>query len=229
MTDVGGIAADRLRTFIDRIERLEEERHALAQDKSEVFKEAKGSGFDVKAMKRVIQLRRQDPDDRAEQEHLVDLYMVAMGDAGARTQIATRAGTRDAEPESPCQLAEPDAGAAGEGSPVSVHSVPLDPSEHEASPVINSPALPPQAAGGAEQGGDDASTVADPGSAEENTPMQGGAVAARLAHNQEVVGSTPTPATNAASIASAPESAPDDYPDMPDFMRRKPKQREAAE
>ena len=79
MADVGGIAAERLRSFIDRIERLEEEKASLAADIREVFGEAKASGFDTKVMRQVLKLRKLDQQDRQEQEHLLDLYKQALG------------------------------------------------------------------------------------------------------------------------------------------------------
>ncbi|MCG8357662.1 MAG: DUF2312 domain-containing protein [Kiloniellales bacterium] len=79
MADVGGIAADRLRSFIERIERLEEEKTALAADIREVFAEAKATGFDTKIMRQVLKLRKLDQADRQEQEHLLELYQRALG------------------------------------------------------------------------------------------------------------------------------------------------------
>ncbi len=79
MSDVGGIAAERLRSYIERIERLEEEKAALAGDIREVYSEAKGNGFDTKIMRQVIKLRKMDRDDRQEQETLLDLYKRALG------------------------------------------------------------------------------------------------------------------------------------------------------
>ena len=79
MAEVGGIAVERLRSFIERIERLEEEKAALAADVREVYAEAKSTGFDVKIMRQVIRLRKMDRDDRQEQEHLLDLYKQALG------------------------------------------------------------------------------------------------------------------------------------------------------
>ncbi len=79
MTDDGGIAAKRLRAFIERIERLEEEKAALAADIREVYAEAKGDGFDAKTMRQIVRLRRLDSADRAEQEALLDLYKAALG------------------------------------------------------------------------------------------------------------------------------------------------------
>lgn len=88
MADVGGIAADRLKSFIERIERLEEEKKALADDIKEVFAEAKGTGFDVKIMRQVIRLRRMDKDDVSEQETLLDLYRRALGMLPAESEAA---------------------------------------------------------------------------------------------------------------------------------------------
>lgn len=79
MPDVGGIAGDRLKSFIERIERLEEEKKALAEDIKEVFAEAKGNGFDIKIMRQIIKLRKLDSNDRDEQEALLDVYMRAIG------------------------------------------------------------------------------------------------------------------------------------------------------
>jgi len=79
MTDVGGIGVERLRSFVERIERLEEEKAALAADIREVYAEAKGDGFDSKVMRQVIRLRRMDTSERAEQDELLDLYKHALG------------------------------------------------------------------------------------------------------------------------------------------------------
>ena len=79
MADVGGIAADRLRSFVERIERLEEEKAALGADIREVYSEAKSVGFDSKIVRQVIRLRKLDGSDRREQEELLDLYKTALG------------------------------------------------------------------------------------------------------------------------------------------------------
>jgi uncharacterized protein (UPF0335 family) len=79
MPDVGGIAGERLKSFIERIERLEEEKRALAEDIKEVFSEAKGVGFDVRTMRQILKLRRMDQDDLDEQEALLDTYKRALG------------------------------------------------------------------------------------------------------------------------------------------------------
>ncbi len=79
MADVGGIAGDRLRSFIERIERLTEEKRTIQADIKEVFAEAKGTGFDVPTMKRLIKERAMDKDDLDEQEALLDLYRKALG------------------------------------------------------------------------------------------------------------------------------------------------------
>jgi uncharacterized protein (UPF0335 family) len=74
-----GIAADRLRSLVERIERLEEERKALAGDIKDIYAEAKSAGFDVKVLRQVIRLRRQDQAEVEEQESLLDLYKRALG------------------------------------------------------------------------------------------------------------------------------------------------------
>ena len=74
MAEVGGIAADRLRSFVERVEKLEEEKAALAADIRDVYAEAKGTGFDVKTLRQIIRLRKLDQSDREEQEALLDLY-----------------------------------------------------------------------------------------------------------------------------------------------------------
>jgi uncharacterized protein (UPF0335 family) len=79
MPDIAGIAGDRLRSLIERIERLEEEKRTLAADIKEVFAEAKGTGFDTKIMRQIIRIRRMDKDDVDEQETLLDIYKRALG------------------------------------------------------------------------------------------------------------------------------------------------------
>lgn len=69
----------RLRLLIERIERMEEEKSAISSDIKDVYAEAKGTGYDPKIMRRVIQLRKMDPDARSEQESLVATYMAALG------------------------------------------------------------------------------------------------------------------------------------------------------
>ena len=79
MADVAGVAGDRLKSFIERIERLEEEKRALAEDIKEVYAEAKGTGFDTKIMRQLIKIRKMDKDDLDEQETLLDVYKRAIG------------------------------------------------------------------------------------------------------------------------------------------------------
>lgn len=74
-----GFAKEHLRSFIERIERLEEEKKALADDIREVYSEAKGTGFDAKVMRQVIRLRKMESADRQEQEAMLDLYLGALG------------------------------------------------------------------------------------------------------------------------------------------------------
>jgi uncharacterized protein (UPF0335 family) len=78
-TEIGGIAADRLRSLVERIERLEEEHKALANDIKDIYAEAKSAGFDVKVLRQLIRLRRQEPAEIEEQESLLDVYRRALG------------------------------------------------------------------------------------------------------------------------------------------------------
>jgi uncharacterized protein (UPF0335 family) len=77
--DTQSVAADQLKSFIERIERLEEEKAALAGDIKEVFLEAKGNGFDTKAMRKILSLRKKDHAERQEEEAILELYMQALG------------------------------------------------------------------------------------------------------------------------------------------------------
>jgi uncharacterized protein (UPF0335 family) len=79
MASEGGIAADQLRAFIERIESLEEEKRSVQANIKEVYDEAKGTGFDVKIIRQVVRLRAKDKDDRAEEEELLALYKAAIG------------------------------------------------------------------------------------------------------------------------------------------------------
>jgi uncharacterized protein (UPF0335 family) len=77
--DVGGIASDRLRSIIERIERLEEERKALASDIKDIYAESKSAGFEPKVIRQLIMIRRKEPAEVEEQETLLDLYKRALG------------------------------------------------------------------------------------------------------------------------------------------------------
>jgi len=72
-------AKDQLKAFLERIERLEEEKKAIADDIRDVFAESKSSGFDIKALRIVLRIRRQDVDERKEQEAIVETYLHALG------------------------------------------------------------------------------------------------------------------------------------------------------
>jgi uncharacterized protein (UPF0335 family) len=84
MSDTVGVAGDRIRSFVERIEQLDTELQEINEQKKEVFAEAKGEGFDVKVLKEIIKLRKQDKDERDERderETLLDVYMRAMNSA----------------------------------------------------------------------------------------------------------------------------------------------------
>jgi uncharacterized protein (UPF0335 family) len=75
----GGVESGQLRAFVERIERLEEEKRTIADDIKDVYAEAKGNGFDVKIMRKVVSLRRQDLNKRREEEEILDIYLSALG------------------------------------------------------------------------------------------------------------------------------------------------------
>jgi uncharacterized protein (UPF0335 family) len=79
MATTANFAKGQLKSFVERIEKLEEEKKALAEDVREVYAEAKGVGFDIKALRTVVRLRMQDSEERKEHEALVDLYRSALG------------------------------------------------------------------------------------------------------------------------------------------------------
>ncbi|MBR0800202.1 DUF2312 domain-containing protein [Bradyrhizobium jicamae] len=72
-------AKDQLKSIIERIERLEEEKKTISDDIRDVYAESKGNGFDVKALRAIIRLRKQDPNERQEQETILETYMQALG------------------------------------------------------------------------------------------------------------------------------------------------------
>jgi uncharacterized protein (UPF0335 family) len=79
MTEIGGNSKEQLRSIIERVERLEEEKAGLASDIKDVFTEAKGNGFDVKALRQIVRIRKQDPDKRREDDAVLETYMHALG------------------------------------------------------------------------------------------------------------------------------------------------------
>ncbi len=79
MADTDSVAQDQLRAIIERIERMEEEKQAISDDIKEIYAEAKGNGFDVKVLRQIVRIRKQDHNERMEQEALLDLYMAALG------------------------------------------------------------------------------------------------------------------------------------------------------
>ncbi len=77
--DTGGVSGQRLKAFIERVERLEEEKAGLAEDIKDIMAEAKGTGFDTKTMRKIIRLRKMDAQKRNEEEELLELYKSAIG------------------------------------------------------------------------------------------------------------------------------------------------------
>ena len=90
----GAIGKDQLKSFVERIERLEEEKKATAEDIREVYSEAKGNGYDTRALRKIIQLRKLDADARREQEAILETYMLALGML-ADTPLGKAAAKRD--------------------------------------------------------------------------------------------------------------------------------------
>lgn len=79
MVQSGNVAADQLRSYIERVEKLEEEKADIASAIRDVFAEAKSNGYDVKAIREILKLRRLEPHDREEQEYMLDVYKRALG------------------------------------------------------------------------------------------------------------------------------------------------------
>lgn len=77
--NIGGVDAERLLSYIERVERIEEEKKALQNDIKEIFEEAKSANFDIKAMKKILKLRKMDETDRQEEEFILDTYKRALG------------------------------------------------------------------------------------------------------------------------------------------------------
>ena len=78
--NTGGVAAERLRSFVERIERLEEDKAGIANDIKDVYLEAKGEGFDTKVLRKLIGVRKKDPQQRREEDELLELYLSAIGE-----------------------------------------------------------------------------------------------------------------------------------------------------
>ncbi|WP_395175777.1 DUF2312 domain-containing protein [Roseibium alexandrii] len=97
MSDPGGVAADQLRAFIERIERLEEEKSVISDDIKEVYAEAKGNGYDVKILRQVVSLRKKQPHEREEEEAVLDLYLHALGMLGPGEGASSETGAGPSE------------------------------------------------------------------------------------------------------------------------------------
>jgi uncharacterized protein (UPF0335 family) len=88
MSEPGGVAGDQIRAFVERIEHIEEEIRSLTEDKKEIFAEAKGEGFDVKILKEIIRIRKQDQEERQEHESLLEVYLHALQDVDTQKKAA---------------------------------------------------------------------------------------------------------------------------------------------
>jgi uncharacterized protein (UPF0335 family) len=244
----GPINADRLKSFVERIERLEEERKAIGGDIRDVYAEAKGVGYDVKTMRKVVQMRGMDAADRAEQETLLETYLHALGmtmgaavrevmdGAGVRETAAKHGVSRSALSRSvPKADAARDLGTAKPDviSPPEVAALPLH--DRETGEITESTA-------GLEQGASGSSLTPDDAPHEERTdePPSTPAVAARAAAGtpslyQRITGAfhDPTRESPENMVALDPKPAPkpptvdtrsfDEVAgEMPDRLRRVP-------
>lgn len=105
------VAQDQLRAFIERIERLEEEKAAISEDIKEIYAEAKGNGFDTKVLRKIVTIRKQDHNERMEQEALIELYLTALGMASGPSEEDVERALTPAQPAKAFSL--PGSRAAG--------------------------------------------------------------------------------------------------------------------
>ena len=91
-----GVAKEQLRSIVERVERLEEEKKAIADDIKDVYAEAKANGFDAKVLRKVVSLRKQDADERAEHEMVLDTYLHALGMIGSTSRAEQMESAREA-------------------------------------------------------------------------------------------------------------------------------------
>lgn len=194
MTDVGGIAGAQLKSCFERVERLREEIRALQADVSEVFKEAKACGFDTKVMKIVLKDRSMDRDDLAERDELVDLYKhaVGMADDPSPSRASARA-------PAPAREGAP-AHARDEAKPVEAKPADTKPAEPETSATDDIPPALGAAAG-----------VTDTGIAA-GIPVP--------AAETRAVPSDAFDAVDADPGVQFDQRGPEDFPEMPDCLRR---------
>ena len=232
------VAQDQLRAFIERIERMEEEKKAIADDIREIYGEAKSNGFDVKVLRAIIRIRKMDHQERLEQEALLALYMSALGmQAAPREDFddddSPPRGSRHSGEQRPAALEMPSQhiverdqflakASEGKADTVAQSAATPDGDASRTSRGVDTPATIQQSPIGDGPSGDPAVNdresslagvegdedrhlnsdgVGEPGA----ILMRGGAEAARLAHNQEDGGSSPSRATN--PVANVEEEA----------------------
>lgn len=139
------VAQDQIRAFVERIERIEEEVRDLNRDKSEVFGEAKGNGFDVKALKIIIGKRRQDHSERMELEAIVELYEAALGMANTGRYHANEEDERPSRARAHVEIIEQSGADDGDNEPAEHPAADADEQAHSSdagsSAPINEPAL----------------------------------------------------------------------------------------
>lgn len=106
MVQAGGIAGEQLRSYIERIERLEEEKKGIAEDIREVYAMARATGFDTKIMRKVVQIRKMDVAERQEQDSLIDIYLHAIEGGDLPAKAGDEAGEAAGEAEAVLEAAE---------------------------------------------------------------------------------------------------------------------------
>lgn len=202
------VAGEQLRAFVERIERMDEEIKALNDDKKEIFAEAKGIGFDTKAMKIVLKHRRMDRSERFELEAIVELYEAALGmstgDDEAEREAGTVVATRAPAPATQ-EFTEParspnHAADASEASRSDAGGI-VPPGD--AAPIQPETAAQTEGSGGPAAANAGLASVESPA-----TVLRDRAEEARLAHNQEVGGSNPSPATSGEATSAATGESP---------------------
>jgi uncharacterized protein (UPF0335 family) len=116
MSDLHSGTRDQLRAFVERVERLEEEKAALAADLKEVYAEAKSMGFDVKTLRTIVRIRKQDANERQEAEALLDTYMIALGMVPSDENVQFSEPVQTAQASTPAQAGEGDANQGDEAA-----------------------------------------------------------------------------------------------------------------
>lgn len=224
-------AKDHLKAFVERIERLEEEKKALADDIRDVYQEAKGNGFDVKALRAVVRMRKQDANERAEFDAILDTYLQALGMLGAETRARVEAIDRHGKMLAELDRAAQACAAAPEETIASTGLKPVSSAhpiekagDERPSPAVNSPSPPTGTPLGhidVLNGGEQPPSLRGPGLCP-GTSSDG---ADNSPSPSSSGGEQPRPVDrNSNPCGQSPDNLPGgaEFPDMPPFLRRGP-------